>query len=204
MSKKCPLRGAISISAILLFATMTVAQQQAAGRAQPTQGSPEPRAEQQRKRAHPALDSQALYTSFFFFVEDFAKWTDARVEAATPGDKARVLNSSARLFGITAADFAQLRIIATQSTAGLRAVGEQAHAYVESAKGNRSVNHAALADFHNQRVQIVQSGVDQLKTSLSPAGWQALHRYINNQHRQHVFLSVSQPTSSVPQTAAPR
>jgi hypothetical protein len=196
---------AASLIAVMLLAMMAAAQRPAADPAQPTQDPPGPRAATtQPNRAHPAPDSHALYTSFFFFVEDFAKWTDARVEAANPGDQARILNSSAKLFGITAADFAQLKIIANQSTANLRAVGDQAHAYVESVKGDRSVNHAVLASFHNQREQIVQSGVDQLKTSLSPSGWEALHRYINNQHRQHVFLSVSQPTPSVPQATAPR
>jgi hypothetical protein len=204
-NNKDPLRNSVWLSTFLMLATMTVAQQQATGRAQSTPGSPEPRAEQQPKRAHPAPDSHALYTSFFFFVEDFAKWTDARVEAANPGDKARIQSSSAKLFGITAADFAQLKIIANQSTASLRAVGEQAHAYVESTKGDRSLNRAALASFHSQREQIVQSGVDQLKTSLSPSGWEALHRYINNRQRQHVFVSDSQtPTLALPQSAAPR
>ncbi len=186
----------VSLGTTLLIATIAVAQPQTTNHAQPTQDSPETHATQQPNRAHPAQDSPELYTSFFFFVEDFGKWTDARVAAADPSDKTRISNSRARLLGIPAGDFAQLQIISTQVAAQLRTASSDSQSYVESARRTGSVDRAVLANFHSRRGQIVQSGAEQLKTSLSPAGWQALHRYINNQHRQHVFASTPEVTAS--------
>jgi len=146
-------------------------------------------AAQQTDKTHPNQDSPELYLSFFFFHEDFAKWSDERVAAAAPADKARVLNSSAKHLGIAPADFAKLQEITSQVVADLRGVGDEARAFVESSKGKGPPDRARLIAFDNRRKAIIQAGVAQMKKSLSPASWEGLSSYVNNQHRQHVHIS---------------
>jgi len=146
---------------------------------------------QQPGSVHPDAGTPELYMSFFFFAEDFAKWTNARVEAADGAHKSSVLKSSAKYVGVAPADFAKLQDVVTQVTSQLRAVSEEAHAYVQSAtSGGGPIDHAVLAAFHERRVAIITAGVEQMKATLSPASWQGLDRYINNRHRQHVTISA--------------
>lgn len=150
---------------------------------------------QQPTATHPAQDAPELYLSFFFFHEDFAKWTEARM-AANPGKRGQLLNSSAKHLGISPDEFSALETISSGITASLRVIGGEAHQYVQSTvKAKRDIDHKALAQFDSRRRAVIQDGIDRMKNTLSPQGWQGLYSYINNQHRQHV--NVASPGANV-------
>lgn len=144
---------------------------------------------QQTVRNHPAPDSTALYTSFFFFHEDFAKWTAARI-AADPAHRDRLIASSAHYLGVTPTDFSILETITAQVSRELRDVGNEAHDYVEAASKDREgFDRTALAGYNDRRAAIIEAGVHRMESALSPDGWKALHSYINNRHRNHVNVT---------------
>ena len=51
------------------------------------------------QKTHPPQDDPVLYSSFFFFMEDFGAWLDARV-AAAPASKTKLMQSAARYLHI--------------------------------------------------------------------------------------------------------
>jgi hypothetical protein len=149
---------------------------------------------QQPTAAHPAQEAPELYLSFFFFHENFAKWTEDRI-AARPDQRGRILASSSKFIGISADEFGALEAITKQVTSSLRALGDEARQYVSSAAGTKvGADRKKLADFNARRLAIVQDGVNTMTQTLSAQSWQGLYGYINNQHRQHV-TAVAQGTS---------
>jgi hypothetical protein len=94
---------------------------------------------QQTGPIHPGQDAPEVYLSFFFFHEDFARWTEARV-SADPSRKAQIINSSAKYLGIAPGDFATLETITGQITRQLRALSDEAHSYVQAAAKPRRVS----------------------------------------------------------------
>src|SRR5437016_10855736 len=91
---------------------------------------------QQPAPAHPAQDAPELYLSFFFFHENFAKWTEDRI-AAHPDRRGQILASSSKFVGISADEFAALAIT-KQVTSSLLALGDEARQYVTSAAGTKA------------------------------------------------------------------
>jgi hypothetical protein len=141
---------------------------------------------QQPTAAHPAQEAPELYLSFFFFHENFAKWTEDRI-AAYPAQRARILASSSKFIGISTDEFDALEAITKQVTSNLRALGDEAHQNVSVTAGTKAgVDRKKLADFNVRRLAIIQDGINAMTQTLSPQSWQGLHGYINNQHRQHV------------------
>jgi hypothetical protein len=150
---------------------------------------------QQTPAVHPAQDAPELYLSFFFFHEDFAKWTEARI-AANPGKRGQFLNSSAKQIGISPDEFSALETISSDITASLRVIGDEAHQYVQSTvKAKGDIDHKVLVQFDSRRQAVIQDGINRMKNTLSTQGWQGLYSYINNQHRQHV--NVVSPGANV-------
>ena len=143
---------------------------------------------QQNTGTHPAKDSTELYLSFFFFLEDFEKWTGARV-SAEPARKDQMVNSSAKHLGIAPSEFAALESVTTKVTSQLRALSDEAQSYIQSHKGKGDVDHNALSAYNARRKGLVQSGIEQMKNSLSAGSWQALSSYVNNEHRQQITVN---------------
>ena len=142
---------------------------------------------------HPDQDSPDLYRSFFFFHEDFGKWTDARISAETDSVRRdKILESSAKYLGIVPSEFTALEAVTSKVVGDMRAISDEAHAYVVSLKSKGiPADRKVLAAFEARRLAAVTAGVAQMKNGLSPESWQGLYGYINNQHRQHVNVSSS-------------
>jgi hypothetical protein len=150
---------------------------------------------QQTTSTHPALDASDLYLSFFFFHEDFAKWTESRV-TANPSKETQFLNSSAKFLGISPSEFRTLEAITSQTTASLRALSAEAQTAIQAIlKSKKTLDPATLAAYDARRQALIQTGIDQMKATLSPQSWQGLSSYINNQHRQNV--KYGSPAASV-------
>jgi hypothetical protein len=143
---------------------------------------------QQNAGMHPAKDSPELYLSFFFFLEDFQKWTGARV-SAEPVRKDQIVNSSAKHLGISPSEFSGVEAVTSKVTAQLRALNDEAHSYVQSKKGKGDVDYKALAAYNARRNALIQSGIEQIKNSLSAGSWQSLSSYVNNEHRQQITVN---------------
>jgi hypothetical protein len=135
---------------------------------------------------------------FFFFHEDFGKWTEARI-AAAPSRKNQIVSSSAKYLGIAPSEFAALETITGGVASELRALSDEAHIYVQSSlKAKGDVDHKKLVSYAARRNAIIQSGIAKMKNALSPESWQSLYSYINNQHRQHVSVNPSTAKKTVP------
>ena len=152
---------------------------------------------QQITATHPAPDASELYLSFFFFHEDFAKWTESRV-TANPAREAQFLNSSAKFLGISPREFRTLETITNHTTANLRALSLEAQAAIQATlKSKKTLDSATLNAYDARRKAVIQTGIDQMKATLSPQSWQGLSGYINNQHRNNVSY-VATPATAVP------
>lgn len=146
------------------------------------------------RTTNPNQDSIEVYTSFFFFHDNFAKWTEERV-AANPSRRAQLVGSSARFLGIAPDEFSKLESITATVTRQLRAVSEEAHEYVAAAaQESAGIDPAKLISFNERRGVIVDAGVARMRNSLSSNSWHGLHAYINERHRQHVNIPRSNPS----------
>ena len=146
---------------------------------------------QQIEERHPDPDSHDLYISFFFFSENFAKWTTERM-TAEPSRKTQILNSSVKYLGIQPTEFPAFQGIISDTCQRLRLVGEEANSFVQARKATQTdVDGSMLMDFQNRRKLIIQAAVGNLKQSLSQLSWQRVAEYVNGEHRKHVSISPS-------------
>jgi len=61
------------------------------------------------------------------------------------------------------------------------------------AKNHQQPDKATLQQLQTKRQQIIQTGINQLKQSLSLAGWNGLSGYINGEHRLSIQAFVAVP-----------
>ena len=69
--------------------------------------------------------------------------------------------------------------------ASMKSLSAELQAYIDQARAkNQSPDRAVFQQFEARRQRIIASGVEQLKTALTPDGWGALHAYINGPYRR--------------------
>jgi hypothetical protein len=135
---------------------------------------------------HPPKDDPVLYSSFFFFMDDFCSWLDARV-AAEPGRKTKLIESAARYVNVQPADFLKLNATSHAVAAALKRINLEAHNYVlELASDGQSPDVERIREFEAQRQTAIQAGLADLNRNISPVSWNGLHAHINGTHRASI------------------
>jgi hypothetical protein len=161
----------------------------------------------QTKRKLPPDDPE-LYSGFFFFVENFAGWLDAR-QAAIPASKARLTQSAAAHYlNVDMNELAKVTARCRAVAANLRQIGLEAQQYWQGeVKNHRSPDAATVRQFAARRQAAIQAGINQLKQELSSGSWKGLQTHINNEHRtglQVVPQSNLNPTKEPQRNSVPR
>ena len=117
---------------------------------------------------HPSPDSTELYISFFFFQEEFARWTAERI-ASEPSHKEQYIKSAARYLGIAPAEFETLETIAAEVATQMRSVGVEARSYVQSsARTAAGVDDSILTSYGGRREVIIKAGVARMRQRFHP------------------------------------
>lgn len=130
-----------------------------------------------------AVDDPELYSSFFFFMEDFSGWLDSR-GAANPAAKTKLMQSAARYLKVNVNELPNVTASCRSAAANLRQISVDARGYQDGeAKNGRAPDVAMMAQFEAKRQAAIQSGTAQLKQTLSAASWNGLHSHINGEHR---------------------
>ena len=147
----------------------------------------------QQPALNPSPDTLDLYASFFHFHDDFSRWTDNRAAINAP-DTSKFLQGVATYLHVTVVDLPKIAVITHAAVASLKSLNAETRAYVDKVLANRQVaDKPTLYRFEARRQQIIQSAINQLKQSLSPASWNGLHSYINEEHRRNTRIFVSAP-----------
>jgi hypothetical protein len=131
-----------------------------------------------------ALDDPELYFGFFSLHQAIQKDT-ART---TDGEGGIALKrAAARHFNISEADFTLIGKIASSVLENISTLMQAADDYylAERAAG-RMPDRTKLEAFQQQRLTVLQKGAKDLQATISPAGWSALHAYINDTYRSHI------------------
>ena len=141
-------------------------------------------------------DHPELYSSFFFFVEDFSKWLDARV-TQIPANKTKLMQSAARYLKVDPSELPKLTAFCRSVAATLRQIGGDGQKYWD---GEQKLQHSPDAEkmrqFSVKRQAAIQAGIDQLKNQLSKASWDGVYAHINGKHRASIRLLPATTTAS--------
>lgn len=137
---------------------------------------------------HPAKDDPSLYASFFFVMENFSTWLDAR-GAALPANKAKLMQSAARYLHIDVNELPKVSATCQSFAAMIRQINTNARNSVSSAEKNKLPNLATLHGFEAQRQAAIQAGINQLRQQLSAASWNGLTAHINGDHRNSIRVN---------------
>lgn len=139
---------------------------------------------QQAGAAAIAPDDPELYFGFFSLQQAIQKDISAAKDAPSG---AALQQAAARHFNISEADFVILGSAASAALERVSAFMRDAHAHLQSeiAAGRRP-DGATFEALNKQRLAILQDAANALQKSMSPAGWKALHSYINDEYRSHI------------------
>ena len=134
---------------------------------------------------HLDRESPELYQSFFFFCEEFSKWVED-LGTKEPERKADVVRAAAKYLRISSSEFAGLTQVGGAVADRVRKSREAAQSYAaETSRNHAEVNAAELRRHDTERLSAIQDGISGVQRVLSPGSWEALHRYINEEHRLH-------------------
>ena len=144
---------------------------------------------QTRSVVPPAEDIEVYY-SFFNFHNDFAKWLEKR-KTEVPQRAEKLNKAAVDRLKIKDSELGLVTAVSATVTSDLDKLAKEVDNFVEKAKVDKKPpDRASLLAFENRRRQIVLQGVDSLKRSLSPAGWNGLHSHINDEHRLSIRRMV--------------
>ena len=134
---------------------------------------------------HLETESPELYQSFFFFCEEFSKWVDD-LGAKEPQRKGEVVRAAAKYLRIRSSEFADLSQISGGVADRVRKSRAALELYLADKSRSRPDGASAeLQRFDAERLSAIQDGISGAQRVLSPASWEALRRYINEQHIKH-------------------
>ena len=145
---------------------------------------------------HPVTNDSSLYGSFFFVMEDFSAWLDAR-GVTVPANRTKLMQSAARYLHIDVSELPKVSATCQSFAATIRRINTNARSYVDSSvSGKKLPEPALLRGFEAQRQAAIQSGISQLRQQLSVASWNGLTAHINGEHRNSI--QVKFPVLPVP------
>ena len=129
-------------------------------------------------------DDPEVYFGFFSLQRAIQKDISS---AKGPSAGAALQRAAARHFNVSESDFAILGRVSNSTLGGLSALGQEARAYVAQERtAGRTPDPGRAAAFHERRLALLREGAGALQKSMSPAGWGALHSYINDRYRSHI------------------
>jgi hypothetical protein len=133
-------------------------------------------------------DDPRLYQFFFTFQDGLASLVDGKkVRDVVGGTKTE--GAVARYLGINQTELAKLNAISHSFVLDLAKLQSDLKTYVDQMRSqNQQPDAGKLRDFDLKKQQLISTAVQQLSTSLSPAGWSGIHSYINNVHRLHTAV----------------
>jgi len=92
--------------------------------------------------------------------------------------------AAAAHFKIDPGELGKLQGVTNNVMADFKKIDKDYTAYLNArAKYDQFPEPAMIQQFAARRRQAVMDGMDKLQKQLSPAGWAAIHDYINNVHR---------------------
>jgi hypothetical protein len=129
-------------------------------------------------------DDPELYFGFLSLCR--AVENDAQASEAERGVKLR--RAMAQHLGIADADFAALLNVATTVLGQVSSLSDDAKSYylAEGAAG-RVPPRTKLDVFQKRRAALLLGGARSLQSAMSPAGWTAIHAYINDTYRNSLI-----------------
>ena len=108
---------------------------------------------------HPPKDDPELYSSFFFFMDDFGSWLERRA-ADEPASKTKLIESAARYANVQPTDFPRLSATCHAVAATLKRINLEAHNYVQGlASDGQAPDVERIREFEAQRQKAIQSGL---------------------------------------------
>ena len=132
-----------------------------------------------------------LFHAFFRLQGTIADDVDRTLQSDENG-ATQIRNEASALFGISSAEFDSVTKAGRSMRSNLDAATRVEMVYMESQKRKGlEPNLAQMKRFAEKRIAIVDSAVEQLKTSLSPAGWRGLEAYICTTLRSKVRFETT-------------
>ena len=129
-------------------------------------------------------DDPEVYFGFFSLRQGIQKHIVAAKDASAG---AALERAAARHFNVSESDFAIVGLVTNSTLGALSALGQEARAYVAQERtAGRTPDPGRAAAFHERRLALLREGAGALQKSMSPAGWGALHSYINDRYRSHI------------------
>ena len=126
-------------------------------------------------------DDPELYFGFFSFQSAVEK--DIR-KISDPSGAAVFRQAAARHLNISEADLAILQRVAGSTLDAISNVTSSHRTYLSNeAAAGRMPDAMVLASFQTQRVELLKTGAENLRQTMSLAGWQAVQAYVNGQYR---------------------
>jgi hypothetical protein len=142
----------------------------------------------QREAAALPSDDPEVYHSFFFFMENFGQWLDARA-LQVPAKRANLMASAARYLKVDVSELPKLVAHCRSVSATLRQIDAEALQYWTAQPGEgKAPDNAILRQFAARRQDAIQAGTQQLAQVLSPASWSGVHTHINGAHRSSIQI----------------
>lgn len=128
-------------------------------------------------------DHPEVYYSFFFFIEGFGRWLDARAIQA-PDKQDALVASAARYLKVDIKELPKLISACELVVADLRKINDEAHLYRAGEIANgRTPNAGTVQSFEERRQLGIRDGISRLQNILSEASWKGVHAHINGTHR---------------------
>ena len=131
----------------------------------------------------PPMDDPEVHYSFFFFMDGFGQWLDARIQA-DPSRKTKLMESAGRYLKIDPAELPGAITLCRTAVAELKAIQAQAEAYWRGeTKNGNNPDKGHSQQFEAMRQTSIQAGRVRLQQSLSVSSWTGLQSHINGEHR---------------------
>ena len=145
----------------------------------------------------PAEDPR-LYQVFLQFQDDVNSALQAKKgQDPTAGAKAEA--GFAHMLRIRHEELPKVNTVAHTFVTDLTKWQKDLKAYVDEARSqNREPDPAILVRFDKTRLQLINSAILQISTSLSSTSWMGLHGYINDQHRLHTSIMEFKASPGAP------
>ena len=136
----------------------------------------------------PAVDSPAIYRSFFYYHHGLSNWIDsvAVADSALARDHEKTIS---RRFRIDPSEHIKLASISHSVVEALSNNDAKLKSYLDDVRTkNAEPDKQLVHRVHTQSQYILGNAIRRLQADLSAASWIGLHTYLNEEHRAQLNL----------------
>jgi hypothetical protein len=134
-------------------------------------------------------DDPRLYLMFFDFHNSLMLAVENK-KAKDPEGGARTEKAVAQVLKVQLSELQKVTDTAHAFVGDRAKWQNDLKSYVDATRArNQEPDTVMLAQFGQQRQELIANAVQQLRTGLSPAGWTGLQSYINNEYRRHISVA---------------